>query len=152
MPVSVSTETSAICTPPTPLLVRSGGLLLVGILAANGQRHRAHASRKLLSRRGYGWIGFDADFAVLRFQVAPALALSAGATFANSVSRASTDARRVEELTPPMVVLTARASGGRIACVADIELDRVHRNAERVGGNHEDAGAGAGAEILRCPS
>ena len=32
MPVSVSTETSAICTPPTPLLVRSGGLSLSGFL------------------------------------------------------------------------------------------------------------------------
>ena len=32
MPVSVSTETSAICAPPTPLLVRSGGLVGSGFL------------------------------------------------------------------------------------------------------------------------
>src|SRR5437867_23791 len=32
IPVSGSTSTSAICTPPTPLLVRSGGLSLSGFL------------------------------------------------------------------------------------------------------------------------
>src|SRR2546426_11529336 len=103
MPVSASTSTSAICTPPTPLLVRSGGLSLSGFLPRTVS-------------------GIAPSFEQASFQLGDLLespftrtvpfthsscsgcALSVGATLAKRASRASTAPRRVEELTPPIVV------------------------------------------------
>src|SRR5437867_13194184 len=103
MPVSGSTSTSAICTPPTPLLVRSGGLSLSGFLPRTVT-------------------GIAPSFEQASFQLSDLLespftrtvpfthsnrsgcALSAGATLAKSASRASKRARRYVELTPPNVV------------------------------------------------
>src|SRR5579862_6871385 len=105
MPVSVSTSTSAMPTPPTPQLVRSGLFLA--------------AAESLWPRTV---IGTAPIFAQACFQVSERLgssltrivplthssssgfAFKAGAAFANNASRASTAARRVDELTPPGVV------------------------------------------------
>ena len=103
MPVSVSTSTSAICTPPTPLLVRSGGLLLSGFLprTVSGMAPSLEQASFQLSERLESPLTPTLPFTHSNWS---GCAFNAGATCANSASRASTAARRVEELTPPMVV------------------------------------------------
>ncbi len=103
MPVSVSTLTSAICTPPTPLFVRSGGWSRSGFLpcAAIGVGPIfAHASFHVSLRAGDAATRTTPSHA----SSSSGLAFSAGATFSKSISRACTAARRVEDDTPPIVV------------------------------------------------
>src|SRR2546427_11535700 len=107
MPVSASTSTSAICTPPTPLLVRSGGLSLSGFLPRTVS-------------------GIAPSFEQASFQLSDLLespftrtvpfthsncsgcALSEGATVAKEASRAAAAPQRVEEQPAPNdVVLLA---------------------------------------------
>src|SRR6266705_4163113 len=103
IPVSGSTSTSAICTPPTPLLVRSGGLSLSGFLPrtvtciAPSFEQACFQLSDLLESPLTRTVPFT-------HSNRSGCALSAGATLANSASRVSTAARRVEELTPPIVV------------------------------------------------
>ena len=81
-------------------------LFLSGVLAASGDRRCAELGAGLLSSSatcaGSDLTRILPSFAI---QFCPAAALSAGATFANNASRASTAARRVDELTPPGVVM-----------------------------------------------
>src|SRR5215471_8639822 len=104
MPVSLSTETSAICTPPTPLLVRSGGLDLSGFLPrtvigiAPTFEHASFHDKLRLGSLFTRTVTFTASSS-------SGFAFRDGATFANSRLRASTAARRVDEVTPPEVVL-----------------------------------------------
>src|SRR5580698_1416378 len=102
MPVSESTSTSAIVTPPTPLLVRSGGALRSGFLprtVSGIAPSFEHASFQLSERLG-------SDFTrILPFtdSSSSGCAFKVGATLAKSASRASIAALRVDELTPPGV-------------------------------------------------
>src|SRR3989442_14792386 len=93
MPVSLSTSTSAICTPPTPLLVKSGGLLRSGFLPR--------------TVRGIAPIFEQASFQLSDLLESPltrtvpfthsnwsGCALRVGATFAKRASRASTAPQR----------------------------------------------------------
>ncbi len=104
MPVSVSTLTSAICTPPTPALVRSG-LLRVGcrqltpcvVMPAGPSLAQACFHVRPLPPP----LMRTCPFADSRCSgVVP----STGASFSNMALMASTEARRAAELTPPMVV------------------------------------------------
>src|SRR5512143_1347405 len=102
IPVSVSTETSAIWTPPTPLLVRSGVMpLLLTPRAVTGiapSFAQACFQERLLP-------GFAATRTVpLTASSSSGLEFNAGATFAKSWFSASIAPRRVEEETPPIVV------------------------------------------------
>src|SRR5579871_521229 len=93
MPVSVSTSTSAICTPPTPLFERSGGLLLSGFFprTVSGIAPNFEQACFQLSER----LGSPFTRTVpSTHSKSPGWALSAGATLANSASRASTASRR----------------------------------------------------------
>ena len=103
IPVSVSTSTSAICTPPTPLLVRSGGFVRSGFVprtVIGMAPSLAHASFQLRDL----WESPLTPTLPFTHSNWSGCASSVGATLANSRSRASTAARRVEELTPPIVV------------------------------------------------
>src|SRR5579885_2380968 len=103
MPVSISTSTSAMPTPPTPLLVKSGGLVLSGFLpyavidAAPILAQACFHVRERLGSLFRRMVLFTASRSL-------GCAFSAGATLEKSASRASTAARRVDELTPPGVV------------------------------------------------
>src|SRR5256884_5580534 len=90
-------------TPPTPLVVRSGGFDLSGFLprTVSGMAPSLEqACFQLIERLG----SLFTRTVPLTLSRSAGCALSAGATFSNSASRASTAARRVEELTPPGVV------------------------------------------------
>src|SRR3979490_558663 len=103
MPVSVSTSTSAICTPPTPLLVRSGGLFLSGFLPRMVTGMTASLEQASFQLRNRLESPFTTTFPLTHSSWSDET-FSADATLAKRASRASTDARRVEEVTPPMVV------------------------------------------------
>src|SRR5260370_27649161 len=112
MPVSVSTETSAIWTPPTPADISPpgffGSLMPISEMVVAPSLAQAAFHVRLLAALPLTWI---------LPSTASSCSLgtpSEGATASNSLSSALTDALRVEEDTPPMVVDPPEApEGGR---------------------------------------
>jgi hypothetical protein len=110
MPVSVSTETSAICMPPTPLDINPPGLRglfspISEILVVPSLR-QASCQGRLLDGLSFTWM--RPSTAASWSGEAP----SAGATAANNFSSAFTVDLRVEGDTPPMVVEPPDAPSG----------------------------------------
>ena len=148
MPVSVSTSTSAICTPPTPLLVRSGGLLLSGFLprTVSGMAPSLAQASFQLSERLESPLTLTIPFTHSSWS---GCAFRAGATLAKQriagVHRCTTRGG------------TYPADGGgapgaarrRIDRVADLKLNGVDREAKGFGGDDQDARASPSSEILR---
>src|ERR1700674_3417805 len=103
MPVSTSTSTSAIPTPPTTPLVRSGGLVLSGFFPRTVSATAPSLEQACFQVRDRAGSLFTRTV-LLTHSSSSGCALRAGAARANSASRASTAARRVEELAPPGVL------------------------------------------------
>ena len=88
--------------------------------------------------------------AALRFEILRAC-VQRRCDFREELRRAhSTAARRVDEVTPPTVVLPPEPPETGYVLSPIEQVDLVDRNAERFGGDHQDDGARAGAEILRA--
>ena len=149
MPVSTSTETSAICTPPTPLLVSVPGpgflpLTVMGVapsLRASLFPGHAACSGSLLTRI----VPWNASRSA-------GCASSDGATLAKSWSSASSEPRRVEALIPPMVVLPPEPPEAGIAVVAYQHLYRVERHARTCRQRRSSAPCASRRRGLACPS
>src|SRR3982074_1759060 len=69
MPVSASTSTSAICAPPTPLLVRSGALLLSGFLPRTVSGIAPQLGTGFFPAKRWAGIALHAHCAVHAFQL-----------------------------------------------------------------------------------
>src|SRR5439155_3423078 len=101
--VSISTSTSAIFPAPTAVFLRSGGFSFARIFPPNRNGNPPSFEQASFQLSDLLESPFTRTVPFTHSSCS-GCALSAGATLAKSASRASTAARRVEELTPPIVV------------------------------------------------
>ena len=125
-----------------------GWFTLVGILTAHGKWHGTKLRASFLPAQRSTGIAFYSHRSVYRFQLCRLsiecrrhLSEEPLARVHSSTSRGRTHATDGGR--------AAGTSGRRIHRVPNLQADRVHRNTEGIGRNHQDAGSRSGSEILR---
>ena len=111
MPVSMSTETSAICTPPTPWLFSRHGLARV-VLAHLGDRLLAQLPAGRLPGQALRGVALDLDVAVRPLRAGRAARRAPAPPSRTASASAFSVALRVEDETPPTVVEPPEAPEG----------------------------------------